>query len=240
MASGNNCSGAGGCPRVFVSPEGEVALQGYGVRVPALVAVPPGERIVKVGLEAWREFNRQVEAAQEDPFTSFTHSAFRLETLPQYLVDVEAGRFQAFRQGRPLPPWPADSVAWFAGISRQVAAGKRWGRVHVVDQPLSDYTRFEMACYEDNVRAGEEVRIAERNDDPELDDLHQDFWLFDAESDLPVALIMRYDPDGRWLGYWRTEDPSVITECCRLRDIAIEASVGLDAYLAMRGLRATA
>jgi hypothetical protein len=65
--------------------------------------------------------------------------------LPQYLVDVEVEAFRAFREGRPLPPPPAESVAWCGNIAAQVGAGKVWGLVHVIDWPLSDYTRFELA-----------------------------------------------------------------------------------------------
>jgi hypothetical protein len=235
--SAQNCSGAGGCPRVYVTPGGQVIVQGYEADAQGLAAPPAGEALVSMDLDTWRELARQVEAAQADPFATFTASAWRLETLPQYLVDVEADRFAAFRAGRPLPPWPAASVEWFAGIADQVAAGKRWGRVRVVDQPLSDYTRFELECYADNVQAGEDVRIAERADHPELADLREDFWLFDAEGPRPVVLLMRYDAEGHWLGYWRTEDLDVIGECRRRRDIAIAASVPLAAYLAAAGSR---
>lgn len=181
-------------------------------------------------LATWQELVRQVEAGQGDPFASFTRSAFRLEVLPQYLVDVEAERFQAFREGRALPPWPAESVAWFESIAASTAAGRTWSRVHVVDQPLSEYTRFELECYRDNVAAGEDVRIAERAGHPDLAELVEDFWLFDSETDRPVALLMKYAPDGRWHGYWRTEDPAVIDECRRQRDVALAASVPLVAY----------
>lgn len=233
MMAAMGCSGAGGCPRVFVSPAGEVLVQGYDVgRLGDFMAPPAGERQVTMDLSTWRELGRQVEAAQADPFANFTHSAFRLETLPQYLVDVEADRFAAHREGRPLPPWPAASVEWFDGIARQVAAGRRWGRVHVVDQPLSAYTRFELDCYQDNVRAGEDVRIADRRDARELAELRTDFWLFDAETDHAAALVMRYDAEGRWLGYWRTQDPALIAECARQRDVAIAAAVPLAAYVA--------
>jgi hypothetical protein len=170
-----------------------------------------------------------------DPFSAFTNSAFRLETLPQYLVDVETARFTAFRECRALPEWPADSVAWFEGIAAQVAGGKLWRRVHVVDRPLSDYTRFELRCYEDNVRAGEDVRIAERAWHAGLADLHEDFWLFDAETDHPLALLMQYDAEGHWLGYWKTMDPGVIAECGRRRDLALQAAVSLAEFAATAG-----
>jgi hypothetical protein len=226
------CSGAGGCPRVFVDAGGDVIVQGYEQGVAGMASPPAGEAHVRMDLMTWRELARQVEAAQADPFVAFADSAWRLETKPQYLVDVEAERFQAFREGLALPPWPAASVEWFAGIAAQVAAGRQWGRVHVVDEPLSDYTLFELECYRDNIAAGEDVRIAIRDARPELAGLAEDFWLFDVGTDRPLALLMKYDPDGRWLGYWRTEDPAVIGECKRQRGVALAAAVPLDAYLA--------
>jgi len=217
---------------VFVTPSGHVVVQGYEMDASGMAEAPSGERQITMDLATWRDLARQVEAGQGDPFANFTHSAFRLEVLPQYLVDVEAERFQAFREDQPLPPWPAESVAWFEGIAVSTAAGKSWSRVHVVDRPLSDYTRFELECYASNVAAGEAVRIAERAGRPELAELVEDFWLFDAETDHPVALLMKYAADGRWLGYWRTEDRPVIEECKRQRDVALAASVPLEAYVA--------
>src|SRR5207245_5369176 len=40
-------------------------------------------------------------------------------------------------------------------------SGRHVGRVHVVDQPLSPYVRYELAVYAENVSAGEDVRIAD-------------------------------------------------------------------------------
>jgi hypothetical protein len=163
----------------------------------------------------------------DELFDNFERSTFRLETLPQYLVDVEEERFGAFRDGRPLPPWPQESVEWFADIAKSVAAGKTWGRVHVIDWPPSDYTRFELVCYADNVRAGENIRIADRSADPALAELRQDFWLFDAETGHPVAVLMRYDEEGHWLGWNLSEERNVVQRCREQRDMALAHSVPL-------------
>lgn len=243
---GHGCTTGETCPRLFETERGTVVIQGYliGGPVPGHAEAPSGEGQVEMPRETLLELVAQLQARAAPRagamLGAFRHSAFRLEARAQYLVDLEAERFQAFREGRPLPPWPAESLAWFERISATVASGQRWGRVHVVDQPLSDYTRFELECYRDNVRAGEDVRIAERGWRPELAKLDEDFWLLDGDEDAAYAVLMQYDEEGHWVGAWRTADPEVVERCRRERDHAIAASLPLEEYLTRIGSREVA
>ena len=206
--------------------------QGYAVE-PEGMAVPlEGERQHRMDLAAWRKLNEQVEAlaAQADPYATFTHSAFRLETLPQYLVQSEAEEFANFLKGEPVPS--TVDTPWFRQMAAGTKAGKRWHRVHVVERPLSDYLRWEIAAYSDNVLAGEDIRIADLGDHPELRAFTEDFWLFDAETDHPSVTLMRYDAEGHPLVHWRTRDPEIVAECIRQRDLALAASVSLEEFRA--------
>lgn len=134
-------------------------------------------------------------------YHGFTDEVFRLETLQRYAVPGDEDRQAAFREGRPLPERPG-KTATLQLIRNSVAAGKRFGRVHVVDQPLSDYVRYELvAAYPENVAAGEDVRIAERAVHPELAVLRRDFALFDARTSHPSLVWYDYAPDGRLIGY---------------------------------------
>jgi hypothetical protein len=167
----------------------------------------------------------------EEFFARFHKSAFRLEALPQYLGTSDPA-FRAFSEGRPLPlserPTKQD---WMRHVANACAQGKRIYRVHVLDQPLTPYLEYELASYPENVKAGEEVYIADRTRRPQLTGLTEDFWLCDADSDRPFALLMDYDAEGRFLKGELSDAPAVIEKCRRQRDLALANSVLLDEFL---------
>ena len=163
-------------------------------------------------------------------FETFRATAFRLETLPRYSDEIEDAELALFLAGKPLPERSPQTEPWLKRVADTTVAGKRWQRVHVVSHPLSDYLRFELVGYEPNAEAGEDVRIASRDIHPELTGLQQDFWLFDAETPEPSALLMHYDASGRLTGFDRTTGPDIISRCRRERDLAIACSVSLRDY----------
>lgn len=64
-------------------------------------------------------------------FAEFQREAWRLETLPQYLMPQEAKEFESFRGGARVDP--ADvSNEYTDRLRRQVAHGRSQGRVHVL------------------------------------------------------------------------------------------------------------
>lgn len=148
---------------------------------------------------------------------------FRLETLPQYLVPQEADELSAWRRGERRLDTP-ETLEWLREVRDDVARGERWWRVHVVDYPLSEYTRWELFSYQSNTMAGEEVFIADRSWSPELVDLREDFWLYDSR----IAISMVYDNDGRFLRPEKRED---YQRYLRMRDIAMKHSIPLSDFL---------
>jgi hypothetical protein len=164
-------------------------------------------------------------------FTTFERSAFRLETLSQYLVAEEAAEFADFQAGRPLPRRTPENNPWLRMIAEDTAAGKHWHRVHVVTHPLSAYLRYELGCYPDSAAAGEQIFLADRDAHPQLAALdHEDFWLFDDQ----IVVCMRYDEQGRWLGADYAADAD-LDEYRWRRDLALAHAVALNDYLATRG-----
>lgn len=163
------------------------------------------------------------------------HSAFRLETLPQYLVPQEAEEYEAWRAGRPVPLQTPDTSQWLAKIHRMTQEGYRWSRVHIVDWPLADYTRFELHGYRANVAAGEDVRIADRHAHPDMARLDRDFWLIDDRT----AVWMHYDAEGRFVCP-RLADVAETNQCRAMRDLALTHAEPLDDYLARARPRLTA
>ncbi|AXE26861.1 hypothetical protein C0216_28605 [Streptomyces globosus] len=124
--------------------------------------------------------------AWADRFKTFQTEAWRLETLPQYLVPQEADEFAAFKAGARFPG-PYEN-AWTAMVrTRNV------GRVHIVTRPLTDYLRFEFErYYQHQAPAGEDIRILDITDRPNPLPGVQDFWMFDRST----VVLMKYEADG--------------------------------------------
>ncbi|MFG2001632.1 DUF6879 family protein [Spirillospora sp. NPDC048911] len=157
----------------------------------------------------------------------FTESTFRLEALDHYVASNEAEPFRLFQEGkRPDQAWRAP---WMRFVRSVLASGRHMARVHVVTEPLTDYTRFELTCvYPSNVEAGEDVRILPRQQVIDLDLPAWDFWLLDS---VRVA-VMDYDVDGNWLGVELTEATETVQRSCKTRDALLARAVPLNTYLA--------
>ncbi|MFF9016316.1 DUF6879 family protein [Streptomyces sp. NPDC014870] len=157
-------------------------------------------------------------------FRDFESEAWRLETLPQYLVPQEAEEFAAFRNGARFPGPYED--AWTDLIRKHAATGGGIGRVHIVRRPLSEYLRFEFErYYRHQAPIGEDIRILDVTDKPDpLPDV-QDFWMFDRST----VVLMHYEEDGRQISRELYEgDPAPFVEYQR---IAVEASVPFLEYV---------
>lgn len=164
-------------------------------------------------------------------FDRFNSTVTRLETLPAYDVGgEEAARIQAWRDGRPRPERSVRTSPWVARIAvTTVTAGKSWTRVRVLDDPLTDYQRYQLPGYVEGQAAGERIFLARRAD---VDDAGEDFWLFDSDSDDAFALVMSYDDGGRWLGFEHVDDPEATAALVR-RLVAVQSrAVPLNVFLA--------
>lgn len=164
-------------------------------------------------------------------FDTFHTTAVRLETLPAYAVaDYEGDRLTAFVLGRPLPLRTIATDPWLARIATTTLAGKQWSRVRVLDEPLTDYERFELAVFPESQAVGEAIHVLPRHaltiDGP-------DFWLFDGDTPAARAVLMDYAPDGSWLGARLVDDPTMITVCRSRLAQALEAARPLNEFLAV-------
>lgn len=161
--------------------------------------------------------------AWEAHWQTFKRSAFRLETLPVYRVGPEEHEFEQFLATGRVEP----AHDWHDELRAHAAAGRTVGRVHVITPPLSDYLRYEFACYEGNVEAGEDIRILDfsRTPNPGLPD--HDFWMFDDE----VIVLMHYAEDGTQLGRERLVDVDSLPYV-RYKELAIQHSVPFLQYVA--------
>jgi hypothetical protein len=153
-------------------------------------------------------------------FASFTRYAWRLEARDAYDIDDERDQLADFLAGREPTP-SQDDLDWQDGLRTIVASGRSIGRVRLVGQPLTDYTRFEFAAYPANIAAGEDVRILDRAKAPTAPPWSTDFWLFD---DAAVA-VLRYTDTGQFLGIdVHTADTTDLQPYVDVRQAAIAAS----------------
>lgn len=116
--------------------------------------------------------------------------------------------------------------SWLAELVSHVAAGRRRYRVLVVDRPLTEYLRYELAAFADNVAAGEEIFVILREADPRLADLTEDFWMFDKR----LVAIMQYDDEHRPLGPAEPTEP--VETYVAQRDLALNHAVPLHQWVA--------
>jgi hypothetical protein len=155
-------------------------------------------------------------------FESFRSSAFRLETLPEYLVPQDVEPLRMFREGKPQPTWHKERP-WLATVRKAATRGARMRRVRLVQRPLTEYQRFQFAWgYSENSAAGEEIAIL---DHEPVGMLRRDYWLFDDE----LVVILEYDDAGRFLRPVAVDEVAPYRHC---RALVLAAAMPFHAYLA--------
>jgi hypothetical protein len=171
-----------------------------------------------------------------DLYLTCRRSAHRLEVHQRYVVGEDEPRMRAVLAGTPLPPPGPAKQETIEVLSRLRRQGKLLARVHVVDRPLTDYLRYELVVYRENVDAGEGVRIVDRTSDPRLADLRRDFVVFDGGTEQAQVVWFDYDPDGRLLGYEHSADPSVAAACWRQYRLAESMAASLHEFMTTTGI----
>ncbi|MFC9087376.1 DUF6879 family protein [Nocardiopsis dassonvillei] len=156
-------------------------------------------------------------------FEECRYTAFRLETLQVYDVGYEEEALRRFlANGEVITTGSHDDWA------RIVGSGRRFRRVHVVVEPLTDYLRFESVwAYRSNVKAGEDVNILPVREDSWPEGVpRSDYWLFDSEQ----LVKMNYAPDGTMLAPELVTDPEQIVRANAVRDLALHLSIPFSEY----------
>jgi hypothetical protein len=160
-------------------------------------------------------------------FTTFEHTAFRLEVRDRYDAPYSADSVREFLAGEADQP---DDRAWFkpwVDFIRQVkAAGKRFERVRVVTVPLSDYSRYSLWSSQTNNKAGEDIRYLARDQAEGLPD--HDYWLFDSRT----LAWMHFDDDDRFVGAEIIDEPAEIVRHNYWRDLAWHRAIRREDFAA--------
>lgn len=156
-------------------------------------------------------------------YDQFTDYAWRFEGHDVYTVAGEEERIAAFLRDGTLPRKTRENNGWIRIVEDARARNAAIGRVRVVGRPITDYTRFEFAAYPDNVRAGEEVQVIERQQlDPAWANV-PDFWLFDGTT----AFVQHFDADGQFLGAEQVDD---VEPYVRIRALLLDRTVPARSY----------
>jgi hypothetical protein len=104
--------------------------------------------------------------------------------------------------------------------------------VHIIEHPLSEYLRYQLIGYVEAQATGEEIRLADRGDHPELKALGPDSWLFDAGTEQAFGVLLHFDDAGHLLDIDAVHDTAGVAELERQREVALAHSVSLAEYLA--------
>jgi hypothetical protein len=155
-------------------------------------------------------------------FGRFEQEAFRFEVQPVYLVAEERETFEEFLRGepRPITEFPF-FTSWLDQIKAATSEGRRVIRVRVLEDPPTDYQRWEVWAGQYNAAVGEEIRYLARAKATAAGiPLTDDWWLFDRRR----LARMRFDADGTPLGGYIVSDPETITQHCKWRDLAVRLS----------------
>ncbi len=162
-----------------------------------------------------------------DRFTNFQYTAYRLETLQRYTVPQEAESLAAFLAGHP-DPFGSYGNSWARTVAGAAAAGKVIQRVHVIEEPVTDYLRYELTVYGRHAAAGEDIRVIPVRAGQWPGEIpRRDYWLFDS-SDL---WLTEYDDQGRFLGSAHVTDAEDTILHAYWREAALHVAVPYADYV---------
>lgn len=132
---------------------------------------------------------------------SYSISAVRLESLPQYKVSGEWENFKVYQiEGKILRD---PDLEWYLDlIAKKEKEGASNIRIRVIDHPISSYLKYEyLAGYCPAVEKGSDVLFIDRSDYDEIKAKSKfgvagDFWIFDSNT----LVSMKYGDEGEWVG----------------------------------------
>ncbi|MCT7353609.1 hypothetical protein N4P33_15715 [Streptomyces sp. 15-116A] len=226
----------GDCPTLYEIPEtDEILVQGERETDPAhlvqLRDVKPSETFVRVPRSLLTRYAPRSTAPELHPFSTishlfrdFRHTAWRLETRRGYATDRNSPLWPRFLAGEDVAAEPAN--AWRQNVRTQVDQGKRFERVRLADEPLTQGQEFLLARAPSNIEAGEDIRYLTRSEATDLRLPDYDFWLFDSK----ILARFAFDEDDTTLGVYVTEDPAEVLAACQARDAAWHHAVPARAF----------
>lgn len=226
----------GDCPTLYEIPKtDEVLVQGDIETDPEhlvqLRDVKPSESFVRVPRSLLTRYAPRTAAPNLVPFSEvthlfqeFRHTAWRLETRRGYASDRNSPKWGRWLAGEDIAAGPDN--AWRENVRVQVAQGKRFERVRLVDEPPTQGQEFLLASGLGNVTAGEDIRNLTRSEAQALRLPDFDFWLFDSR----ILARFAFDEEDVTLGVYVTEDPADVLAACQARDAAWHHAVSTSEF----------
>ncbi len=147
---------------------------------------------------------------------------FRLEMLDQYLVKEETEELEAWRRSGKFEPGE-EFRQWASDLEALRSRGVITHRVHVVTVPLSDYLRFEIAAYVEDVNYIERKEYAGIRKPFEP----KEFWLIDEKH----LFVQNYDSESRWLGSEHIADKDEVARHTRMKDFLLSKALPLEEFV---------
>ncbi|WP_381562916.1 DUF6879 family protein [Streptomyces eurythermus] len=218
-------SDEGDCPTLYeIEGTDEVLVQGDRETDPEhlvqLRDVKPSETFVRVPRSLLARYAPRTPAPELQPFSAishmfreFRHTAWRLETRRGYASDRRSPKWARWQAGEDIA---GEASTWLENVAEQTAAGKRFERVRLVDDPPTEGQQFLLASAPGNVAAGEDIRNLTRAQAEQLRLPDNDFWLFDSK----LVARFAFAEDDTTLGVYVTEDPAEVLAACQARDAA--------------------
>ncbi|GGX99748.1 DUF6879 family protein [Streptomyces fructofermentans] len=217
----------GDCPTLYeIDGTDEILVQGDRETDPGHLAelrdVKPSETFVRVPRTLLTRYAPRTEQPAElvpfgeiaHLFREFRHTAWRLETRRGYATDRRSELWPRFLAGEDLSAEPPN--AWRQNVQAQVAEGKRFERVRLIDEPPTQGQQFLLARAASNVTAGEDIRYLTRSEAQTLRLPDDDLWIFDSR----IVARLAFDEEDTTLGVYVTEDPAEVLAACQARDAA--------------------
>jgi hypothetical protein len=170
------------------------------------------------------------ETESSQLLSSFSSSAWRLETRDSYHLDYEAADFEQFLAGQPVaPPEVSWWRPWLDRISAMAQQGKHVGRVRILAEPPTDYQRWELWAARWHADAGEQIGYLGRSQAVALGlPTDHDWWLLDEQA----VIVMRFDETGRIAGKELVTDPGIVAQHREWRDLAVRHAIPAEGFTA--------
>ncbi|MFI5755447.1 DUF6879 family protein [Streptomyces sp. NPDC051569] len=230
----------GGCPALHEDLDsGDLIVQGAPLTDPGdlrlLQHFDDGESAVVVSRELLvdfgpKEIRRVPQLIGADEFgrlfETFEHSAWRLETRRGYASDRADETYREFVETGTVR-WDLDDE-WCTNMRTQTAAGKRVGRVRIVDSPPTTGQLYLLANAERNAATGEDMRNLWRADAEQLRLPAEDFWIFDAR----LIALLNFDDADNLLDIELITEPAEVVRYSQAAVAALHHAVPFDQFAA--------
>lgn len=234
-------SGVNGCPSVHEDLDtGEFIVHGPALTDPDDIAqlrhlnegevpiVVPRELLVDFGPKEVVRVPHIIGLDEFDRlFTQFEHTAWRLETRRRYASDELTDTYVQFMRGEPVD-WEGVDTEWCAERREQVALGKRFERVRVVDDPPTAGQLYLLDNARRNSFVGEKILNLWRADADRLGLPTEDLWLFDSR----LVARLDFDDADNLAGVELITEPAAVLRYAMVRDAALHHAVPYEEFAA--------